>query len=187
MDGCPHISQEGASPSLAFEQRVKHDRSTVLIRRFHLDADSQDFEELAAFHAIWRARLDGERLPAWKDFAFEDFLGWHRQVALSDITREDPDPQFRICGTGVVEILGVDLTGKKLSHIGPEQGRGELLHHFEQIRDRKLIGFMAGLVAIPGREFMQFKVLELPLANAAGEVGQVLHAMVRPKRSSGAD
>src|SRR3546814_7956427 len=74
------------------------------VRRFRRDAPPACFGGLAPMVAVWQGKCRNDALPRWKDFAIEDFVGWHRYVALSDL-EPDGDPRFRIFGSGVAEIL----------------------------------------------------------------------------------
>jgi hypothetical protein len=165
-------SDDGSA--LVFERPIKRAVGNAVIRRFRADADSSAFEGLAGFHAIWRSKLREGGLPRWTDFDFRDFTGWHRHVALGDITPDDADPVFRIFGSEAVDLLGRDLTGKKLSLSVPAVVTDGILEHFEHIRDERLIGTVTGKIGMEGREFLDFQVIEMPLENAAGEVSQIL-------------
>lgn len=171
----PGGPQGSDSSGLVFEKLIDSTSGGLLMRRYRLHCDPQAFGELSPFYAIWRGKLRGEALPRWQDFNFEDFAGWHRYVALSDISVESADPKFRIFGSGAAEILGEDLTGKHLTEAVPAAEADGVIAHFAQLRDQRLIGFLSGKLNKPGREFIDFKVIELPLADDAGEVVQFLH------------
>jgi hypothetical protein len=63
----------------------------VLVGRYLPRCDPEVFGELAPFHRIWRDKLQGDTLPRWSDFSFEDFRGLHRNVALSEINAASAD------------------------------------------------------------------------------------------------
>lgn len=164
---------------LVFEKFIDSAAGGLLMRRLRPVCDPQLLGELAPFYQIWRAKLRGDELPRWQDFSFGDFTGWHRNVALSDISSASADPRFRIFGSGAVELLGEDLTGKQLTESVPAAEVDGVIAHFAQIRDHKLIGLLSGKLGKENREFIQFMVIELPLVNDAGEVSQILHAFYR--------
>ena len=147
------------------------------LRRYRCDADPACFGGLAPVVRLWQGKRRGEGLPCWRDFAMADFVGWHRNVALSDLGT-DGDPRFRLFGSGMAEVMGRDLTGRCLSESFPSAGPDGVLAHFDAIRRERLIGLLAGNVGKAGHEHRIFKVVELPLGNDAGEVGQVLHACI---------
>ncbi|HMA16693.1 MAG: PAS domain-containing protein [Bacteroidota bacterium] len=148
---------------------------TIRIRRFHPEADAACFAGLAPVVRIWQARCRDGALPRWKDFAMEDFRGWHRQLALSDITANG-DLYFRLFGSGAVELMGGDLTGKKLTDYFPAAGQDGVLAHLIALRDGRQIGYLTTNLPIPGLEHRTFDVVELPLGNDGDEVSQLLHA-----------
>ena len=166
----------GSSGSaLVFENRTKTATGEIWMRRYRCDAEPDEFDELAPFFSIWRGKCCGGALPRWKDFSFEDFRHWHRYVALSDISAEDADPRFRIFGSGASEIVGADLTGKKLTEGVPSAQRDGVIEHFARLRDDRLIGFLRGDPGNPGREHVRLQVIELPLVGDSGAVVQILH------------
>ncbi|HEY9537676.1 MAG TPA: PAS domain-containing protein [Kiloniellaceae bacterium] len=144
------------------------------VRRFRRDAPPACFGGLAPMVAVWQGKCRNDALPRWKDFAIEDFVGWHRYVALSDL-EPDGDPRFRIFGSGVAEILGGDLTGKRLSEGFPAAAQDGVLAHISAVRDERLIGLLTSNVAKPGHEHRCITVVELPLQNVSGAVCQILH------------
>src|SRR3546814_5059785 len=94
-----------------FSSRRRHTRC-ALVTGVQTCALPICFGGLAPMVAVWQGKCRNDALPRWKDFAIEDFVGWHRYVALSDL-EPDGDPRFRIFGSGVAEILGGELTGKR--------------------------------------------------------------------------
>lgn len=162
----------GTAP--VFDLETKTTYGSMHVRRFHCDAAPGCFGAVAPMVSLWQAKRRGDALPRWKDFAMEDFVGWHRYVALSDLA-PDGDPRFRLFGTAVAEVLGGDLTGKRLSEGFPSAARDGVLAHFAAIRDERLIGFLTSNVAKPGHEHRQVTVAELPLEDDSGQVCQILH------------
>lgn len=156
------------------------------MRRFRSDAASDSFEELASFHAIWQSKCRDGRLPRWSDFGFNEFLGWHRYLALSDVQPDPMDLRFRIFGSGVVELMDDDLTGKLLSQSAPAAVNEQVVEHFTRIRNDRLIGFLVAQVGTPGSEHKRFKVIELPLASDdSDQVTQILHGFVTNLQTPG--
>lgn len=171
--------KSGPSDSLlVFDKLVKTQHGALHFRRFRSEADPTCFGALAPVVALWQAKRRGQALPRWKDFGIEDFIGWHRNVALSDLVTEDADLRFRIFGSSAAELMGADLTGKRLSEVIPAAVPDGVLQHFAQIRDGRLIGFLTGNIGRPGLEHRRFTVVELPLENDDGTVAQILHCFL---------
>ena len=126
--------------------------------------------------AIWDAKRDGAQLPLKSAFDIEDFGGWLGRIAISEW--EDGDCRFRLFGTQFVDLLGRDLTGELLC----ESLMPDLLElskrHFAELRYGSRIGHTTGYVPVPGREFIAFRVLDLPLWDAHSQVGFFLHGLV---------
>lgn len=66
--------------------------------------------------ALWDSKRVNANLPAWRDFAFEDFEPWWGWMMVEDILPSDTyDSVFRLWSTGLTRILDVDLTKKRFS------------------------------------------------------------------------
>jgi hypothetical protein len=173
----PPRAADAAGSAPVFERKTRTALGLLHIRRYRCDAAPICFGKLAPVVALWQTKRRGAALPRWKDFGIEDFVGWHRNVALSDLM-PNADPRFRIFGSGAAELIGADLTGKRLSEVVPAAVPDGVLQHFAEIRDGRLIGLLAGNVGRPGLEHRTFKVVELPLENDEGEVAQILHCFL---------
>lgn len=158
-----------------FDRTAPLPHGTLRIRRFHADADASCFGGLAPVVRLWQTRFRDGALPRWRDFAIEDFRGWHRHLALSEIAANG-DLHFRLFGSGAAELMGGDLTGKKLTDRFPGAGQDGVLDHLAAIRDGRLIGYLTTNLPIPGLEHRIFDVVELPLGNDGDDVSQLLHA-----------
>lgn len=158
-----------------FDRTARLPLGTLRIRRYRPDADAACFGGLAPVVRLWQARLADGALPRWKDFAMEDFRGWHRYMALSEVAA-DGDLRFRLFGSGAAELMGSDLTGRRLSDYFPSAARDGVLTHLLALRDSGQIGYLSSNLPIPGLEHRIFDVVELPLRSESGAVSQLLHA-----------
>ncbi|MBP5858808.1 hypothetical protein KAJ83_17450 [Marivibrio halodurans] len=76
---------------------------------------------------LWRDRCGGRALPGWSAFAFEDFRGWWGWIAVGELL-DTPEGciRFRLWGTRVAAISGVEWTGRVLPD--PEPPRHDAPH-----------------------------------------------------------
>ncbi|MEQ8664214.1 MAG: hypothetical protein RIC16_00670 [Rhodospirillales bacterium] len=75
----------------------------------------EEFGIFRDFKALWDSKRREGRLPAWTDFAFEEFAPWWGQLALEDIIPgPEYDTVFRLWGTALTQLLDTELTGKNL-------------------------------------------------------------------------
>lgn len=81
---------------------------------YSADTPAEDFGIFSEIKSLWDAKRQPPRIPAWSDFSFEDFDGYHGWLAVEDIISRKPfDTVFRLWGTRWVEAYEIELTGKR--------------------------------------------------------------------------
>lgn len=92
--------------------------AAALGETFHADFANDDLPDrkLKALHAIWLSKHEGRRLPRREDFDPVDLpptlLPW---MTIFDV--EGERFRIRLVGTGIVEALGQDTTGRYLDEL----------------------------------------------------------------------
>ena len=72
--------------------------------------------KLAALQSFWESKAARKRsLPARVDFDVLELWPWLGNLALVEVIDGGADFRYRLHGTVMVEILGMDLTGRRLS------------------------------------------------------------------------
>lgn len=135
-----------------------------------------DIDGFSSLLAIWDGKRDGTLLPPKTAFGIEDFGAWVGRIAISEW--EDGDCRFRLFGTQFVDLLGRDLTGELLCESLMPDLVEPSKRHFAELRYGSRIGHTTGYVPVPGREFIAFNVLDLPLWDEQSEVGFFLHGLI---------
>lgn len=176
-DSVQQSTSDGSA--LAFVSRVKTPLGDFHFRRYLPGADPADFDVFGPLVRVWQSKRGRGKLPGWRDFVMEDFVGWHRNLALSDFPASAAEPRFRLFGSGLAEWMGIDLTGRPLSDGVPTAESDGIFHHLARVRDEGVIGLVSGYVGLPGLEHRDLNVIELPLCDAQGQVNQLLHG-IRP-------
>ena len=94
-----------------------------------------------ALYAYWAARLPEEGLPARTVFQAPDLGPWMANLVMVDVLRAadtpsaEDDLHYRIIGSNIVDALGRDHTGKKLSEIGYNAERSAILKTYLAVAD----------------------------------------------------
>ena len=83
-------------------------------RTYALNEDASDLSGTQPVLDLWRSKTVLPRLPAWGDFEFPDFAGWHANIILYEVLRNPFDLLYRICGSNAALAYGSDLTGKTM-------------------------------------------------------------------------
>lgn len=118
---------------------------------------------------LWRARRTGGRLPARRDFdvlEMRDYLGW---LSIAEVVEGGEDLVYRLVGTGVVDRMGRDITGRLASEILPPTALRifrHLIRHPAPLRGHGAAGWR-------DRDFLHHEMLLLPLADDGETVDRV--------------
>lgn len=87
---------------------------------YDLNSPPEEFRRFEGFVRLWNDKRKDGKLPAWRDFDINDFEGWWGWITVMDldITREEGsehiDATYRLWGSSLTELLGVDLTGQSI-------------------------------------------------------------------------
>jgi hypothetical protein len=129
----------------------------------------------------WRARFHGDRLPGRSDIDPADLRSLLPRLALIDVLREPSGLAFRyrLTGTEIVNRAGRDPTGKRFD----ELYRGDYLQTANETY-RQVVESARPHTSdrvyplVPGREYMRYDRLLLPLASDGTTVDMVMLLVV---------
>ena len=134
-------------------------------------------DDQRALYDYWRARQRSGRLPARADIDPADLRRLLPRLALIDVLREGHDLAFRyrLTGTEIVNRAGRDPTGKRFE----ELYRGDYLQTanatYRQVVDTGRPHTSDRVYPlVPGREYMRYDRLLLPLAGDGVTVDMVM-------------
>jgi hypothetical protein len=126
--------------------------------------------------ALWRAKRQGPRLPRRADFdplALKPHLGW---LCIAEVLPGRDDLCYRLIGSAIVDIVGRDVTGRRVSEVMPPAALdvfGYLMRHPRPARTY-------GTVAWCDKGFVSHETLLLPLADDGATVDRFLIEMLFP-------
>jgi hypothetical protein len=91
---------------------------------------------LAAFVAMWRTKRRDGRLPARREFAFEDFRPWLGTVTLLEAVDGGADFRITLHGTANAERFRIEATGLRVSDL-PAPWRDAVTPGIAAMRQRR--------------------------------------------------
>ncbi len=142
---------------------------------YPIDTPPAAFGPFAAIIELWHGKRRQGRLPAWRDFDFRDFRGWHGMIIVDDVVSMTPfDMRCRLWGSRLTEILGIDETGMRLSESPAAVEPGLVEVNRAVVADRR-IGLGVGRVW-SYRRAIEATVVKLPCASDGEHTDVVLSA-----------
>jgi hypothetical protein len=134
------------------------------------------FEDLVR---LWRDKRGDRPMPAWSDFDFHDFVGWHGRIAMMEILFEPFDYRYRLFGEKISEQYRVDFTGKLGSElVDSDFERVEELEFYELVCRKMLISRVSGQLKQFRRPHVSATFVEFPLSDNGETTTHTVMAMI---------
>lgn len=146
---------------------------------FDLDEELSVFTRFQPLYDLWREKKANKFLPAWKDFAFEEFKGWHPNITLFEVRHDPFDLYYRIFGSVVSDTYGENFSGETLLTANQEIEDEYDLWHFEQLYKQQKYGASEGPVHWSNQEYIKLKFFDLPLSDDGKDITHFLTATIR--------
>jgi len=120
--------------------------------------------KLKALLALWQEKRGTRPLPSRDDFPVSELRPWLGNLALIDLTGEDP--HFRLCGTALHERFGGEMTKRNVASLTEASGAPKLLACIEEARQTLIPAPMTHEVRREHRRTV-FHELCLPLGDGS--------------------
>jgi hypothetical protein len=147
---------------------------------FDKDTPAVEFGGFSPFKSLWDSKRVGGNLPSWRSFELEDFSDWYGWVTVEDVIPGPTyDSRFRLWGTNIANLYGLDPTGKKMSEYS-----GAVFTPFEfdlgtKMVQEQLIAVSEGPMRVESRTFITFSSIELPLSNDGETVHNIIALIMK--------
>lgn len=128
---------------------------------------------------MWQNKRGDRPVPAWTDFDFHDFTGWHGRITLADVTYDPFDFRYRLVGTKVAERLRKDYTGKFYTQM-VQDGMDPIddFEFYEMICRGMLVARLSGDLRWAGKTSVSVTFVDFPLSDDGTTTTQILTAML---------
>lgn len=151
------------------------DPASSIYRKLPADADSVKAERNRRLFEWWRDRARGRAMPQRGDLEPTE-LGW--ALGHFSLIEIGADGQFtyRIDGTHIAALTGVDMTGKRVDLYPRARSRQLILDSYRELAatGRPLCIYMD--TELDGR-WVNLEILLLPFADSDGRVSHLMSAM----------
>lgn len=129
-----------------------------------LDGGYEFAKKFKPIFKLWNKKRGDAALPSWKDFEFEDFIGWHEFIILTEVNLEPFDLHYRIYSSFASNIYNKNFTGKTMRSLTPTLDNASDINHYERLQKQQKIGASFGPVKWPEKDHMNISMLDLPLS-----------------------
>lgn len=140
-------------------------------------------------HRYWRRLCDGDRLPSRAQIDPTDIPALLPYVVLSDVRRDPLSVSYRLVGTAVAALNGVDFTGYELNQgVDDPSWRRYWWRAYERVIEEGVPIFGRDSYAYRDRSFVDFEWCLLPLASDGRRVDRLLEieaGLTRPAAGAG--
>lgn len=134
------------------------------------------FEDLVR---LWQNKRGDKAVPAWSDFDFYDFKGWHGQIGVYEIFYDPFDYACRLSGTEIDGIFEQSMTGVKGSELAESRvEHPATMEFYEMTCSQMFISRTSGGLNVVGREHVRATFVEFPLSDDGLRSTHTLEALV---------
>jgi hypothetical protein len=153
---------------------------------FEPDIDPSTIPEFASLLKIWQSKRAGRRVPAWSDFDFYDFKGWHGWLMVYEVSYDPFDYTVRLSGTNVDELYGFSTQGYNRQQMNRVYAETAVRDEFDEMTCRNLvISYITGPLNIEGKTFNRVSYLELPLSDEGERASYTIEAILPHSEATG--
>jgi hypothetical protein len=119
---------------------------------------------LRQLHAYWAGLCDGRRMPSREDVDPLEVPALLPFIFLIDVLDDPQDFRFRLAGTHFREFAGEEVTGKRIGEIFPPEFCAEVRMQWAGVVAEKAPKSGSGQLWVPGREYVSWEGVILPLS-----------------------
>ena len=146
---------------------------------FDRDIEPEAFPGFEDLVSLWHDKRGERAAPAWSDFDFYDFKGWHGWIALYDVTWDPFNYVCRLSGTQIDELYGFNSTGFDSVKMNKAYAESTIRDEFDEMNCRNLtLSRITGPLNIAGKTFTQVIYFELPFSEDGERASGTLEAVV---------
>jgi hypothetical protein len=150
-----------------------------LYETFERDIDPEALPGCEDLVRLWQEKRGDRPVPAWADFDFHDFTGWHGRITLADVIYDPFDFRYRLVGLQVTERLRKDYTGKLYTEMVAEGMDPFDDFEFYEMTSRKLlISRLSGDLRWAGQKYVSVTFIDFPLSDDGEKGTHILTAML---------
>ena len=150
-----------------------------LYETFERDIDPEALPGFEDLVRLWQDKRGDRPVPAWADFDFHDFRGWHGRISLADVTYDPFDFRYRLVGQQMAERLNKDYTGKLYSEMVSEgMDPVDDFEFYEMTCRKMLISRLSGDLRWAGQQPVTAIFVEFPLSDTGEKATHILSTML---------
>lgn len=131
--------------------------------------------KIRAFHEYWVERTRETTIPNREEFQIENLIAWAGNIMIVDVLDDGADFFHRLVGTKIVDTVGRDLSGKRVSECEYAIGADAMLERYRIMLTLTPPVIRHGSViwAID-KTWIQFESITVPMSSDGESVNQLL-------------
>jgi len=150
-----------------------------LYETFDRDVDPAELAGCSDIARMWREKSGDRPAPAWADYQFREFAGWHDRISLADVSYNPFNLRYRLVGTKLSARLGKDYTGMSYSElVASGLDPVDDFEFYEMICSKMLISRVSGDLRWAGTTPVSVTFVEFPLCDGGDRATHILGVML---------
>jgi hypothetical protein len=150
-----------------------------LYETFERDVDPEALPGCEDLVRLWQEKRGDRLVPAWADFNFHDFKGWHGRISLANVMYDPFDIHYKLVGLQMAARLRVDYTGKRYSEMAADGlDAVDDFEFYEMTSHKMLISRLSGDLLWNGLQPITATFVEFPLSDTGEKSTHLLSALL---------
>ena len=116
-----------------------------------------------ALLAYWQGKCGADGIPRRDDIVPAEIVTHLPNLVIAEPIEGGRDWYYRLVGTAVVGLSDLDLTGKRTTEAFPPDIAAAYIADYQRGVANRAPWVVQGNIAVPGREFLRFEAIGLPI------------------------
>lgn len=146
---------------------------------FDPDIDPQEVPVFSSLLEIWQSKRRDRKVPAWRDFDFYDFTGWHGKLTVYNISYDPFDYVVRLSGTYIDQLYQRSMKGMTLADMTSIAVQNTNAIEFYEMACKNLyVTHTIGPLNVRELDYKAVEYMEMPLSDDGVRATHTIEAAI---------
>ncbi len=146
---------------------------------FESDSEISIYPGAKDFISLWNLKRGSQRAPQWSDYDWDDLAPWWGSLLIIDYSYDPFDYRYRLFGTKLVELMGIDVTGQMASEMRDEKFNVTMdIPFYKFVAENIYLARASGSFDWQNRDHVQASFIEVPLSSDQNRASHTISLLI---------